>query len=376
MPIYLRSAFILFCSYYLSGCASVVDAPDPMAIHEILQIQNNQAREATNILALSSDLRRFVDKNIDPEWPSSERLSALRAILFSEEFFDIQYETGKTKTATQTYEARSGNCLSMTNLFIAMARYSGLDANYHIVDTLPQWDQSGNTLILTRHINSVGRLRNGDNYTLDFLPNLRRNQDTAATVSDEHALAIYYNNLAAEAIIDRRHDDAMFNLMNALELEPKSADTWNNMGILQRRLQRLDLAEASFKQAFTFDRYNHAAVSNLSNLFRATDRKKKAKQLVERVSKHRERNPYYRYANAKMAYTNQEYSLALKEVEQAIKIKKNEVLFFELISQIYDVLGNSQKKIASLKIVAYLNAKTPRSRNSLEIRHSENFTIN
>ncbi|MBL4680247.1 MAG: hypothetical protein JKY88_05930 [Pseudomonadales bacterium] len=360
---------------YLSGCASLIEAPNPTFIQEILQHQNNQAQEPVDILALSSDLKIFVDKNIDRSWSSSRRLIALREILFSAEYFDLQYETGRTKTATETYEARSGNCLSMTSLFIAMARYSGLDANYHIVDTIPQWDTSGNTLILTRHINSVGRLRNGDSYILDFLPNLRRHHDTASTVSDDYALAIYYNNLAAEAIIDKRHHAAINFLMRALELEPKMTDVWNNMGILQQRLKRLDLAEASFKQAFILDKYNHAAASNLSKLYLKTDKEEKADRLLKRVTRYRERNPYYRYASARIAYANQNYASALEELVKAIRIKKNEIVFFELLSQIHSKLGNQQKEVDSLKIVAYLDSKKPKTRSSLEIRHPGSFTI-
>ena len=163
--------------------------------------------------------------------------------------------------------------------------------------------------------------------------------------------------------------------MRALELEPKMTDVWNNMGILQQRLKRLDLAEASFKQAFILDKYNHAAASNLSKLYLKTDKEEKADRLLKRVTRYRERNPYYRYASARIAYANQNYASALEELVKAIRIKKNEIVFFELLSQIHSKLGNQQKEVDSLKIVAYLDSKKPKTRSSLEIRHPGSFTI-
>ncbi|MFT7688531.1 MAG: Tfp pilus assembly protein PilF [Candidatus Azotimanducaceae bacterium] len=362
-----------------SACTTLVDKPNPALISEILNqdsIKNSQGQlETVNILALSDDLRAFVNQHVDQKAPTSKRLRALRDILFSEEHFDIQYESGTTKTAIETYQTRSGNCLSMTNLYIAMARYSGLDANYHVVDAVPQWDHSGDTLILTRHINSTGKLRNGDNYVLDFLPNLRTNRDTAESVSDEYALAIYYNNLGAEAIIAKDNDLATQYLITALKIEPNMADTWNNMGIVQSRLSRPDLSEASFKQAINIDNFSNPAISNLSHLFYNNGQQSKAEALKRRVAGYRKRNPYYRYANAKVAFQKEEYQSARSELEEAIRLKDDEVTFFELLSKVHQVLGNTRQMSDSLTIANYLKSKKNRVRSSLEIRHSGNAII-
>jgi len=264
----------------------------------------------------------------------------------------------------------------MTNLYIAMARYSGINANYHVVDAVPQWDHSGDTLILTRHINSAGKLRNGDNYILDFLPNLSTDGETAKTVSDEYALAIYYNNLGAEAILASNHDLAIQYLTTALRIAPRMADIWNNMGIIQRRLSHLDLAEASYKQAINLDYYNSAAIKNLAGLYYNNGQQSKAEALEKVVAKHRRKNPYYRYANAKVAFGEEKYQTAKSELKEAIKIKSDEVAFFELLAKVHYALGNEKETIDSMRVINYLKAKKNRVRSSLEIRHQGNATIN
>jgi tetratricopeptide (TPR) repeat protein len=363
-----------------SACTTLVEEPDPILITEILNqvaLRNKDGElETVNILALSNDLKNFVDQHVDRSWPTSKRLVALRDILFSEEHFDLQYESGKTKTAIETYQSRTGNCLSMTNLYIAMARYSGLNANYHVVDAVPQWHHSVDTLILTRHINSTGKLKNGDNYVLDFLPNVRTNRDTAETVSDRYALAIYYNNLGAEAIITKEHDLAMQYLNTALKLEPKMSDIWNNMGINQRRLFRLDLAEASFKQAIKLNYFSSPAMSNLSNLFYHNAQNTEAKALEKRVARYRKRNPYYRYANARIAFDKQNYHTAQYEVEEAIRLKDDEIVFFELLSRIYYALNDKQNAAVSQNIIHILNSRKGSTRSNLEIRPTGNTIPN
>ena len=182
------SSLILTLS--LIGCASLVEQPNPGLLAEILGHRSDVAAEnlvVVNLLAMSDELKAFVDARIDPKWLSKKRLKELRNIVFSADLFAIEYESGKTKTAIETYQSRSGNCLSMTNLFIAMARYSGLDAHYHLVTMRPMWSQSGNSLIWSQHINSTGVLRNGDRYILDFLPQLRTIRDEVETVSDQYA---------------------------------------------------------------------------------------------------------------------------------------------------------------------------------------------
>ena len=306
----------LILTLFLSGCVVLVEQPDPGLLAEILGSQSNEATEkpvVVDVLAMSDELKAFVDARIDRKWRTKKRLEELRNILFSPDLFAIEYETGKTKTAIETYQSRSGNCLSMTNLFIAMARYSGLDAHYHLVTARPEWDRSGNTLIWTQHINSTGVLRNGERYILDFLPQLRTITGEMKTVSDQYAQAIYYSNLGAESILNGQFEKALEYLRLALRVEPQMANVWNNMGATQNRLKRADLAKASFQQAIILDAFNNTAMSNLSRIYFAEGSVERGEFFADRVARYRNKNPYYRYANAKSALLAKDYARAREE---------------------------------------------------------------
>ncbi|MEE8233291.1 MAG: transglutaminase domain-containing protein [Gammaproteobacteria bacterium] len=368
----------LILTLFLTGCAALVEPPDPGLLAEILGNQSDEATEkpvVVDVLAMSDELKAFVDARIDPKWRSKKRLEKLRSILFSPDLFAIEYQSGKTKTAIETYQSGSGNCLSMTNLFIAMARYSGLDAHYHLVTARPEWDRSGNTLIWTQHINSTGVLRNGDQYILDFLPQLRVIRGEMKTVSDQYAQAIYYSNLGAEAILNDRFEDALEYLRTALRIEPRMADVWNNMGATQNRLKRADLAKASFQQAIILDAFNNTAMSNLSRIYFAEGSVERGEFFADRVARYRNKNPYYRYANAKSALLVKDYTKAREELNAAIRLKKDEAAFFDALAEVYAGLGDEEKQLISLRVAKLIREESTTRRSSLEIYRSGNVVL-
>ena len=73
------------------------------------------------------------------------------------------------------------------NLYIAMARYAGIDAAFQTVAVRPEWDKRGELLILSRHINASGSLGYKRKYIVDFTPEIQLQQLTAEIVSDLHA---------------------------------------------------------------------------------------------------------------------------------------------------------------------------------------------
>lgn len=368
---------ILGFALCLTGCGALVERPAPELLSEIRGDTSiighfEPAEEVVDVLALNDEMKQFVDTRINSRWRTAKRLAELRNLLFSPELFAIEYETGNTKTAIETFESRSGNCLSMTNLFIALARYSGLDANYHLVNSRPEWDQSGNVLLWTQHINSIGVLRSGENYVLDFLPGRRVIlREKMPAVTDRYALAIYYNNLGAEAILEKKYQDSLGYLRIALSLEPTMSDVWNNMGATQRRLARVDLAKASYQQAIYLDAFNNTAMSNLSRLHFAEGDEDLGEYYRDRVLRYRLKNPYYRYANARTALFIGDYEKALEELSAAILLKEDDASFFIALAEAYEGLGDEHKRQLSLRLARHIKSETGQ-RSSLEIYRGGN----
>ena len=126
---------------------------------------------------------------MEPRDTEEERVDKLQDILYGEEFLNIQYADDTTHTAVEVFSAKQGNCLSVMNLYVAMARYVGLDANFQIVAVQPAWDLRGGLLVLSQHINATGRFSMRRRYVVDFTPEIGLQKLTASLIDDQEARA-------------------------------------------------------------------------------------------------------------------------------------------------------------------------------------------
>src|SRR4029079_3154178 len=60
------------------------------------------------------------------------------------------------------------------------------------------------------------------------------------------------------------YEDAETALAEAAELDPKSAETWTNLGLARRKLGKRKEAAEALRRAYTLDPNNEAAASNLA----------------------------------------------------------------------------------------------------------------
>ncbi len=121
-----------------------------------------------DILALNEEMKQFLDEVVMEKSPYM-RLQTLVYAIFSEDFLNLTYDNSRTKTAIETFKTRNGNCLSFTTMFVAMARYAGLDAHFQEVFILPTWTKKGDIVLLSRHMNAVVQLP-GRQAEIDFNP--------------------------------------------------------------------------------------------------------------------------------------------------------------------------------------------------------------
>jgi Flp pilus assembly protein TadD len=326
---------------------------DPLQLQAIMGESSNLT-QPTDVLALNDELRAYVDSYVSKDWTSSRKLEKLREMIFAEGMLDLSYDTTRTRTAIETFAARRGNCLSMTNLFIAMARHAELDASYQIVPALPWWDRSDNTMIWNAHINAIGDLRHDRQYVLDFIPRppvpLRGENNT---VTDQYAQALYHNNLGAEAIVNSQLEEALTQLRIALSIEPELADIWNNMGIVQRRLGRNDLVEASLKHAISLDSRHFTAMTNLAGHYTRQNDPESAAYYRKRISHHRSTNPFYQYALASRALDEGDYKFAIRKLKKAIRQGNHQPEFYDLLHVVYERSGNTEKSQQNLQLANF-----------------------
>ena len=300
--------------------------------------------DGEDMMYLTPAFESQLHQRIDPSWPAPRRLAELRKFLFADDELDIRYHNGVTRTAMETYAARSGNCLSLTNLFVVTARSLGINANFQQVDIRPSWGQKGSLTIRYEHVVAAGHLPNGLRYVVDFLPDAVFAEFDVAPSADRDALSMYYSNKGAEQLLKGDQMGAIHYPQQAVRLSPDSSSAWTNMGAAQRRAGNLELAEFSYLQALQRSQQNLSALNNLAALYDAQGRVRDAEKIAKRVERYRRRNPYYHFLLANLFFDAGQFIEAELLLHEAIRLKGDDPSFYRALALTYAELGDERQE--------------------------------
>jgi Flp pilus assembly protein TadD len=323
---------------------------------------------AVDVLDITPEMKAFLDDNLHERQGEREHLRQLIYAVIVEGSFQLVYDES-TRTAGETFRDRRGNCLSFTNMFVAMARYAGLKANYQEVDVPPDWSLTGQSFLLSKHVNVLLELSWGERIVdfnvYDFKITFDKN-----VISDQRGRAHYFNNLGVEYMLAGSGAQAMAHFRQSLLEDETFTPAWINLGILYRREALPEYAEAAYLKALHTDAWNLVAMSNLANLYTEEGLSEYAALYQARVESHRMENPYYRYLLANEAFTNGDYGSAIGHLEFAIQERPHEDRFLALMSMSYLMIGDRQAAQSWMKkaeAAAGDDSSKQRYQNKLEL---------
>jgi tetratricopeptide (TPR) repeat protein len=298
-------------------------------------------RSQIDVLELSPEMIAFVDENTRDYDGSDAKLRSLLRAVMGTNTFKLIYDD-QTRTARETFEDRQGNCLSFTNMFVAMARQAGIDARYQEVEIAPLWSLVGHSFLLNQHINVAVHLKTGAVQVIDFnITNFGNSKDTRV-ISDNRARAHYFNNIGAEEMLGGDTQSSFANFRQSVLEDETFSPGWVNLGNLYRRDGYSEYAEATYLHALDTDDGNVVAMSNLANLYQEQGHEELAEQYRERVEFHRMRNPYYLFLLATETSVSGDYRAAIKYMKRAIRLRDDEPRFYALLSYCYLMSGEDE----------------------------------
>jgi tetratricopeptide (TPR) repeat protein len=346
-----RTPHTLLATLTLASCAANADvrpALSPAAGESVPKRLTTAATPAADVLALDDAMRAFVREHTTGARTKEARMQQLLAGMKQHGLFELDYAATLTRTARDTFRERMGNCLSFTMLFVALAREAGIDAQFQMVDMPPVWSSQGDVVIVTTHINVLVRVGAGREFIVDFNTVDSRSNYRRRTVSDRYALALFYSNRGAETYLEEHYESSLAYLLAATDTFPDIADLWVNLGLLYARLDLPRRAEEAYLRALDADRDNGSALTNLANLHAAAGRDDLAEPLRVRIRRHQERNPYYHFSLARAASEQQRLDDALRHLDRAIRLKRDEHQFHHLRALVYQQLGQLRNAERSL----------------------------
>jgi tetratricopeptide (TPR) repeat protein len=314
--------------------------------------------------ALDADMEAFVAPLKEVRDPR-QRMQALIQALEARGMFSLEYAE-VTRTARGTFHDRQGNCLSFTMLFVSLSRAVGLQASYQSVVVPPTWSNDGQVVVAS-HVNTAVRTGRGEETIVDFNIRPYQSEHRSRRVNDSYALALFYTNLGAEAMLRDDHAAALAYLREAARVRPDIAGVWVNLGVLYARHGRYEHAEAAYLRALEVDDDEPSALTNLSLVYEALGEDELAAEYRDRVQSYRERNPYYHFASAARAYEQQEFADALTSLRRALRLKPDEEEFYELRGKVQTALGKSRDATQSFELArSYAEAEQARGQSPFE----------
>lgn len=298
------------------------------------------------VFALDDEMREFVAPVKALRTPQQKMQALIRALeehgMFSLEYAEV------TRTVSQTFHDRQGNCLSFTMLFVALARAAGLSASYQTVDVPPSWTYEGH-VVIANHVNSFVRMGHGEQTIVDFNIRPYQSGQPRRRISDEYALGLFYANLGAEAMLRGDYAPALAYLREAAKVEPHIAGIWVNLGVLYSRHGRHEYAESAYLRALEVENNQESALANLALVYQALGETELAAEYRDRVQGYRERNPYYHYTTAARAYEEQRFDAALASLRKALRLKRDEHVFYTLRGEVLTALGRQKDAMQSFE---------------------------
>ncbi len=217
-------------------------------------------------LAIDAEMRRWLGSVVGRRTGPEQRLAKLAdALLDGRAGLREMPFPEPTPTAIEAFRSRSANCVGFALLFVALAREMGVPAFFVVVPQQPDRLQKGDLQVLEDHL-AAGAFVGGRLVLYDLGGRSARPSRAARPVSDLTALAVFQSNRGTELLAAGRLPEAVARLELAVELDPKLAAAWVNLGVAKRRSGDLARAEEAYRQALELDPRHPGARDNLVNL--------------------------------------------------------------------------------------------------------------
>ncbi len=286
---------LLCCAALLAGCAGVPlpaqmpaellaeDAFTPVAL-------DTRPAQAT---ALSPAMQRFVDSEVRPLVHVHGASQALVQALLRMPRLKLEYDASYTRSAAQAFEARAGNCLSLTLMAGTLAQALGLQVGYQQVWAGDAWSRDGGLLSYSGHVNTVidhgpapaAGARWQQRLIIDFLPSADVAAYPASPIDEATVLAMFLNNRAVEALAGGRIDEAYAWTRSALRSAPQWVPAWNTLALLLHQRGRPAQALRLLELAAAAEPDNTRVLANLVGALQAAGRRAEAEPWQARLQR-------------------------------------------------------------------------------------------
>ncbi len=291
----MRHAALLLYGVLTGVCGACASLPPPQ-INDLFDdtlfgppSQHIVAKQvASEVMALSPEMKRYILEEIEPSSARKDVRRVLVDALYNQRELRLDYEGGATRTASEAFRGRAGNCLSLVLMTAAFARELGIPVQYQSVVVEDAWSREGNLFFASGHVNlTLGALATrtdhgadrSQNLTIDFLPAEQIRGQRVRVISERTILAMFMNNRAAEALANGALNDAYAWTRAAIEQDPAFYDAHNTLGVVYLRSGHAARAERVLANVLYREPANTKVMANMVRVLERLGRQEQAQAL-------------------------------------------------------------------------------------------------
>ena len=318
-----------------SGCAGLLQPdPNPDAYFE-LSAANTGSFGARPDIPTEDEIHRltpeqesqFLDYMNNPGFtglkPSMRLYQYLESITS-----DYEYE-GITGDASRVLDFNSGNCMSLAVLTTALADIAGLEIDYQLMDDIPVYEF--NSTIINKGVQIRSRifdpistekdvhdLFKQPGVTIDYFPTNR--QRFIGNINREEYLAMYYQNLAVEALERQDLNFAYWSALEALKFDPYHSAAVNTLAIANRRAGDLETAEFIYQYGIKHAQDKLSLMKNYAALLAETGRTEEARSIQYQLDTMTDPSPFHWFLLARDSQDKGDYREAIRFYNKALDL--------------------------------------------------------
>ena len=349
----------------LGGCAapklsSSLAAPDNLWQDKEFAYQPGLVTETReSVFALDTEVVRSLRTDDGVAHTTEVRLDLLVARLYGSNGIRLSYSSGHTTGASETWHNKRGDCLSLTILAYASARYLGIDAHMQEVQVPASVDRRDGIDFINGHVNVLvrdaqevtinGKSFGAGSFIIDFEPQAGSRR-SGQWLTERAIMGRYYNNRATEYLVQKDDVRAYAYYRAAIDAAPEFAPAFGNLAQLYAKHGLLPGAEQLLRHAIALGGPSYAPLRGMHKLMLAQGRNTEAQYYADLLAKRQDEDPYYWMGLGMAALREGRNRAAIGAFERAVSLTTGfEELHFHLGVAYW---RNGQRDAASKQLAA------------------------
>jgi Tfp pilus assembly protein PilF len=344
----------------LAGCAS---APQSNQSARLLQddlfVDSKQIIDVGAVFRVSEAMTRYLDGDAAREMRKKGAVQGLYDALYSKHELRLDYDAAETRTASEAFDARSGNCLSLVIMTAAIAKALELNVYFQSVAVDENWLRRDDLYFYSGHVNvTLGRKRPNVRFgyessnllTIDFTPLSSDGDLKVRPISEATVLAMYMNNRAAEMLAAGKTRQAYWWVREAILQDAEFLPSYNTLAIVYRRSGYAMHAEAPLRHVLDRDSSNVPALSNTVLVLRDLGKHGESETAAANLKRIVPFEPYHFFRQAQLAMKEKNFRAARDLFAREVNRQPFNHEFHFALAMSHFALGETEKAIRHLSI--------------------------